>query len=144
MGEPGEVVHKMMHEGEGFVGVATRDVGGDVAVGLEPERMAVGERLGVGDVQPGGGNLPGTEGIREGGLVHGGSPADIVEDRSGFGGGEPGGVEIASRFDTVRKDVDDVIGGTQGSVQRIGADHGDGFIPAWMPTERDDLHAKGA
>ena len=54
--EPGEVIQEMLDDRFGLVGLAAGDVGRDEAGRCGEQRVAVGQGLGVGDIQPGGGS----------------------------------------------------------------------------------------
>ena len=89
--------------------MATRQVGGNVTIWLLPERMIIGQWLGISHVQPGGGQATGVQGIAKRPLVHGGAPSDIVKDRPRLHMGKTTFIKEKPRFGTVGENVDDMV-----------------------------------
>lgn len=121
-----EVVEKMADEGEAFGGVAAGDVGREIDAGMAGEGMGIGQGLGVGDIEPGGGERAVIEGVEEGGLIDGGAAADVVEDGTGFAGLKAGGVEEMPCVGAVGEDVENMVGLAEGGLQvGVAVNHAD-------------------
>ena len=115
------------------------DVGSDEAVGCGPERMAGGERLGVGDVD-GGLDVMLLKGGDEGVGVNNGAAGGVDEQGAALHEGELGGADEAAGGVGERDDQDDDVGlREQGVEVRDGADRG---LGAGAAGDAEDVDAE--
>src|SRR5450432_696033 len=108
--EAREVFEEVPHEALPFVFVAPRGVRRHEAARGRPQDVVGRQRLGLRDVEVGGGEAAGDEGGDERVLIDRRAAADVVEDRPGLERRDARGVEGARRRGAARQDVDDVVG----------------------------------
>ncbi len=130
----------MADEGFVFAAVAAGGVRGEVAIRRGEQRVVVGQGLGVGDVEPGGGELSAVERAGEGVLLDGGAAADVVEDGAAFHLREPFIVDEMAGGGVVGEDVEHVIGLRESGGELLGRDHGQAFVAARLAAQGGDLH----
>src|SRR5690242_19760984 len=93
-----KVFEEMPDQALKFIVMATGNVRCDVAVCEAKQWMVWWQWFGVGDIEPGGGEMAGTQSIRERRLIHGRAATDVVEDGAGFHPRQPRLVQEMPRF----------------------------------------------
>jgi len=97
-----------------------------------------GERLGVSDIEIGGGEMGAAEGFDERRLIDGGAATDIIEDRAALHPGKTRCVEKPARPRVVGQDVYDVLRLADG----VRGDDGDAFVAGGAAADGGDPHAE--
>lgn len=129
---------------DGFVLVAPSAGGvrGDETVARGPEWMGGREGFGFEDVEIGGGEAVGFEGLDEGAMVDGAAASDVVKLCAGFHAGEATGVDVVARGFVVGEGVDDVVGLGEGGADAVLRDDVHAGFAAGAAADGEDAHAE--